>query len=371
MKRASAAKTVHDPVVKSCSRVPTATTTSASAASALADAHPVTPTGPAFNGWRRDEARLARHRLDDRDVVPLGERRERGLGPAVVHTATGDDERPFRGAQQRGRAVELAEVGARPGDRSDRRSRRTRPGSRTPPPARPGAGRGRPARRWPDRASVDGVRQRVQQLLGSDDAVPVANDRLERVVDRDRRIAEVLDLLQHRIGDATGERVAGEQQHRQTVGVRDAGCRHHVERARPDRGGGHHDLPAPHGLRVADRGERHPLLVLTAPRRAARRRPPAAHGPARSRCRGRRSRTHRGTAARRWCARQRGVPGQRGALGDEVSDERLRGGEANRLHGPTSSRRETTSSHRPLSHERSTASCTLTYRTASTKPGVC
>ena len=47
----SSRKTVHDPVVKSCRRVPTASTTSASAASALADVQPVTPTGPAFSGW--------------------------------------------------------------------------------------------------------------------------------------------------------------------------------------------------------------------------------------------------------------------------------------------------------------------------------
>ena len=48
MRTASFANTVHDPVVKSCSRVPTASTTSASAASALADVQPVTPIGPAL-----------------------------------------------------------------------------------------------------------------------------------------------------------------------------------------------------------------------------------------------------------------------------------------------------------------------------------
>ena len=42
--------TVHDAVVKSCNRVPTASTTSASAASAFADADPVMPNGPACNG---------------------------------------------------------------------------------------------------------------------------------------------------------------------------------------------------------------------------------------------------------------------------------------------------------------------------------
>ena len=45
----SLANTVHDPVVKSCSRDPTASTTSASAASALAEVHPVEPMGPALS----------------------------------------------------------------------------------------------------------------------------------------------------------------------------------------------------------------------------------------------------------------------------------------------------------------------------------
>ena len=45
----SLVKIVHEPVVKSCNRVPSATTTSDCAASALADVHPVTPIGPALS----------------------------------------------------------------------------------------------------------------------------------------------------------------------------------------------------------------------------------------------------------------------------------------------------------------------------------
>src|SRR6266511_5691369 len=56
-RRSSFRKTLHEPVVKSWSRVPTANTTSASAASALADELPVTPIGPAKLGWS--------HRSDD------------------------------------------------------------------------------------------------------------------------------------------------------------------------------------------------------------------------------------------------------------------------------------------------------------------
>jgi hypothetical protein len=47
----SSPNTLHEPVVKSCSRVPTASTTSASCASAFADELPVTPIGPANIGW--------------------------------------------------------------------------------------------------------------------------------------------------------------------------------------------------------------------------------------------------------------------------------------------------------------------------------
>ena len=51
MRRSSLPKTVQEPVVKSCSRVPAASTTSARAASALACGAPVTPIGPAYSGW--------------------------------------------------------------------------------------------------------------------------------------------------------------------------------------------------------------------------------------------------------------------------------------------------------------------------------
>ncbi len=60
MKRASGENTVHEPVVKSCSRVPIATTTSASPASAFADAAPITPIGPTLFLWScTSEARPA------------------------------------------------------------------------------------------------------------------------------------------------------------------------------------------------------------------------------------------------------------------------------------------------------------------------
>ena len=56
-----------------------------------------------------------------------------------------------------------------------------------------------------------------EQLLGADDAVPVARHWLEAVVGGDRRRAELFDLLQHRIGEAVGEGVSGEQEQGQPV----------------------------------------------------------------------------------------------------------------------------------------------------------
>ena len=51
MKRASGLNDVHEPVVKSIKRVPTARITSASPASVFADVDPMIPIGPACAGW--------------------------------------------------------------------------------------------------------------------------------------------------------------------------------------------------------------------------------------------------------------------------------------------------------------------------------
>src|SRR4051794_24020665 len=98
------------------------------------------------------------------------------------------------------------------------------------------------------------------------DPIPIACDRLECIVDVDCRIAEVLDLLHDRIRSAVDEGVAGKKQNRESVRMRDTGGRHHVERARTDRCRGHHDLAPPFGLGKANCGERHRLLILSAPR---------------------------------------------------------------------------------------------------------
>ena len=101
------------------------------------------------------------------------------------------------------------------------------------------------------------------------DPVPVARYRLERVVHGDGRVAEMFDLLEHGVGQPACECVAGEEKHRQAVRVRRSRRRHHVERAGADRRRRDHDLPTALGFGEADGGERHRLLVLSAPRRQA------------------------------------------------------------------------------------------------------
>ena len=100
---------------------------------------------------------------------------------------------------------------------------------------------------------VHGALQGGDQLLGPIDAVEIARHRAEAVVGRNGAVGEVLDLLQHRVGPAVGEDVAGQQQERQTVDVRDGGGRDHVERAGPDRRRAGHQAAAEARLGEGDR----------------------------------------------------------------------------------------------------------------------
>ena len=183
----------------------------------------------------------------------------------IEHAAAADDERLLGAAQQRGAASRTSR-----GSGATRRCRCTRSSKKRlgivvrlglhvlaegerhrPAFGRIGQHRHRPV-------------QRRHDLLGPDDAVEIARHRPEAVVGADRAVAEVLDLLQHRIGLAVGEDVAGDQQHRQPVDMRDRGGGDHVGRARADRGGAGHHPPAPRRLGEGDRRMRHRLLVVGA-----------------------------------------------------------------------------------------------------------
>ena len=170
----------------------------------------------------------------------------------------------MRAAQGLGRGRQLAMVGAQP-------AQLVHDGLEQPHGEVPGLGLHVLRQADEGRAAIgrvdhrgDRERQRLRDLRRARDAVPVARDRPERVVDGDRRLAEVLDLLQHGIGDARVERVAGQQQQRQAIGVGHRCGRDQVHGAGADRGRRCHQLPSPHRLGEADRGQRHALLVLAA-----------------------------------------------------------------------------------------------------------
>ena len=90
-----------EPVVKSDSRVPIASTRSASCASVFAAVPPVTPMGPACSGWSHGSALLPACVSATGHAMRLGERAQRlRAAVAVEHAATGDDHRLLRRAQQ-------------------------------------------------------------------------------------------------------------------------------------------------------------------------------------------------------------------------------------------------------------------------------
>ena len=161
----------------------------------------------------------------------------------------------------------------------------------------------------------------------------------------------MLDLLEHRVGDAALERVAGEEEDGEAIGVRDPGRGHHVQRAGADRGGRDHDLTPARRLREADRGERHPLLVLSAEGeellpRLVQRVSQAEHVP---------------VAEDREHAGERAAPPRRRAqcAGLREADDRLCRRQPDGLHAATSAMR-VTSSQAPDDQERTSASCTST-----------
>ena len=66
---------------------------------------------------RREQAGLAGHCLDDRDVVRLGEGLQLRLRAGVVHATAAHDERPGGAPDEIGGAAELAGVGPGARDR--------------------------------------------------------------------------------------------------------------------------------------------------------------------------------------------------------------------------------------------------------------
>ena len=187
------------------------------------------------------------------------------LGQGIAHPAAGDQKWLLRCLQQRRRFEELGSIRTRPRDGPQPRLEeglRIIEGEflrilRQRQERRPAV------RRIKHRGG--GLRQRRNDLGWVGDAVPVSRHGLEGVVDRDGRVPEMLDLLHDRVRQPVGEGVAGDEQHRQPVGVRRSSGGHHVEGAGADRRRRDHDLPTPLGFGEANGRQRHRLLVLAAP----------------------------------------------------------------------------------------------------------
>ena len=213
------------------------------------------------------ERALAGDGLHDGNPARGGERRDGLLGAGVAHAATRDDERLPRQLQERGGLDYANAVGARARDGPHlllEELVRIVEGELLGVLGERDEGRAAVAR---IEHGGDGLRHRGHELRRVGDPVPVARDRLEGVVHGDGGVAEMLDLLEHRIGQAAGEGIARENKDWQAVGMGRARRRHHVERAGADGGRGDHDLATAPGLGEADGGQRHGLLVLAAPGR--------------------------------------------------------------------------------------------------------
>jgi len=204
---------------------------------------------------------LARLRLPDGDARLLDELAQHSRRVAVVHAAAGDDQRTLALPDPLRRLAQRGEVGAVARDVPDALAEerpRIVEGHRLHVL---GQGQGH-------RAGVGGrsqhthrFRQGGEQLLRAGDAIPVARDRLEAVVDRNVLRVLPLKLLQHGGRRALGEDVAGQQQHGDAVDRRRRRAGDHVGRAGADGRSADEGLQAIFHLGVGDGGVDHCLLV--------------------------------------------------------------------------------------------------------------
>ncbi len=108
-----------------------------------------------------------------------------------------------------------------------------------------------------------GIERSAHQLLGTVDTVPVFAHRLERIVGADAQVVKLLDLLQHRIGLATGIDITRQQQQRNAVGRGRCSGGDHVRRAWTDRRAARVDFATQVLFGKTDSGMAHALLVTS------------------------------------------------------------------------------------------------------------
>ena len=165
------------------------------------------------------EIGAARNRFNYGNPASLCKVSELGHSLAILHPAAGDDRRTLGSFQSRDRILKLARIRHLPANavhfwlkerqwviigpalhilwQSDKR--------------RTAIGRIQHGRqsRW----------QGLDHLRRMGDPIPIAAHRLKTIVEPERRIAKMLQLLQHGIGQTGQKRVATEHQHRQTVSM--------------------------------------------------------------------------------------------------------------------------------------------------------
>ena len=138
---------------------------------------------------------LSGNGFDDGDSVLFGKSRKLCFGERIVDTTASDDCGPFRGAKNIDRPGELPTVWSRTRSLVDS-CLKERFG------VVEGIRRDVLGQTDERRSTVTGIqhrghglRQRTENLCGVGDAIPIPNDRLERVIHRDGRGSEMLDLL--------------------------------------------------------------------------------------------------------------------------------------------------------------------------------
>ena len=204
---------------------------------------------------------LARLRLAHRDAGEAGEFIERGCRAAVQHAPARHDQRAFGIPDHRYGARQQVAVRQRAGDMPHALAEqllRVIPGFRLHVLRQRQGDRAGVGRRG---EHAHGFRQGGDELVRSGDAVPVARDRFEAVVDADVLGGGGFQLLQHRRHVAPREDIPRQQQHRQAVDGRQRRAGDHVGRARSDGRGADKGLQAVLHLGVAA-GEVHPGLFV-------------------------------------------------------------------------------------------------------------
>ena len=192
----------------------------------------------------------------------LGKVGQFGHGLRILDAAARDDHRPLRRLEERNGIGDLPGVGHLPADAVNLTLEKfdrviVGPALHVLRQAEEG---GAAIGRVKHRGNSGG--QRLNDLRRVGDPVPVARHGAESVVQPIGWIAEVFDLLQHRIGQPRDEGIAAEHQHWQAVGMRQRRRRQKVGGSRTSRGGAEHKPATKVILGIGRGGEPHALLVL-------------------------------------------------------------------------------------------------------------